>query len=450
MKSHTELISGGSRRTFIKKTAIGAAGLALVSSAKSYGSILGSGEKVRVALIGLKRRGIPLLEALGQISNVEVTWICEVDDKQMKIGMGHAEEALGYRPRTEKDMRKIVEKDDVDAIFLAIPDHWHAYGTMIALQNGKHVYVEKPCSHNLWEDDFLMKAEKMYSKLKIQMGTQQRSSPESIEVVNAIHEGLIGDTYKAVAFYSNGRGPVPVPKVVAPPDFLDWELWQGPAPRREFLDILEDYNWHWRWHWGAAESANNGTHEMDIARWALDVHYPERVQAQGGKFHYVDDGWEMYDTMQVSFIFPGNKLLQWDGKSRNGYQTYGSGRGTIIYGTEGSVYVDRDGYRVYSRSGELLQEKTGEAEAGVALGGGGNMTTRHVRNFIDSIRGRDTLHTPLSIGAVSTHLTHYTNVASRVDGHNLEIDSGTGHFKDKAIMEKYWGRDYESGWELTL
>ena len=184
------------------------------------------------------------------------------------------------------------------------------------------------------------------------------------------NEGLIGDTYKALSFYNNKRGHVPVPQVVDPPAHLDWELWQGPAPRREFLDILEDYNWHWRWHWGTAESANNGTHEMDVARWALGVEYPEHVQTQGGKYHFVDDGWEMYDTMLVSFRFSGNKLLQWDGKSRNAYSTYGTGRGTIIYGTEGSVFVNRDGYKVYSREGELIQEKIGEPEEGLGLGGG--------------------------------------------------------------------------------
>ena len=189
---------------------------------------------------------------------------------------------------------------------------------------------------------------------------------------------------------------------------------------------------------------------MDVARWALDVKYPESVQTLGGKFHFKDDGWEMYDTMEVTFNFPGNKVLQWDGKSRNGYETYGGGRGTIIYGTDGSVFVDRGGYKVYSRDGEMIQEKRGEAEGGVALGGGGDMTTRHVKNFIESIRGNDTLHTPLSIGAVSTHLTHYTNVASRMGNKLLEINPKNGHFRSKKIMKKYWGRDYERGWELKI
>ena len=114
--------------------------------------------------------------------------------------------------------------------------------------------------------------------------------------------------------------------------------------------------WHWNWHWGTAESANNGTHELDVARWALGVEYPNNVQTQGGKEHFKDDGWEMYDTMMASFKFPGGKLLQWDGKSRNKYNTYGAGRGSIIYGTDGTVFVNRDGYKIYDRGGKMTKE----------------------------------------------------------------------------------------------
>lgn len=438
------------RRDFIRKTAIGAAGVAMLSSARSYASATGANNKVRVAVVGLKRRGIPLIKSLAQIENVAVTCVCEVDDVQMAKGLAEAEAALGYLPTAEKDMRAVVERKDVDAVVIAIPDHWHAYGTMIALQNGKHVYVEKPCSYNLAEDEFLMELEKKYSDLKIQMGTQQRSSPETMEIIEAIHEGAIGETYKALAFYSNNRGRVPVPQEVPVPGNLDWELWQGPAPRRPFLDILADYNWHWRWHWGTAESANNGTHEMDVARWALGVEFPEHVLTQGGKFHFVDDGWEMYDTMLVTFRYPSGKEIQWDGKSRNGYNTYGAGRGTLIYGTGGTVYVDRGGYRLYNRDGKLLEERMGADEAGVALGGGGDLTTSHVRNFIEAIRGNQKLRSPMAIGAVSTHMTHYTNVASRIEGHSLDVDPANGRIRDKAIMDMYWGRDYEPGWELSL
>ncbi|MEY3000559.1 MAG: hypothetical protein RL648_773 [Verrucomicrobiota bacterium] len=448
MKTQFETHSG-QRRTFIKQGALGAAGL-LTAKAGAWGAIAGANERVRVAVIGIKRRGIPLIRSLSSIPNVQVTWVSDVDSVQLEKGMATAEKDLGYRPQTERDMRKIVERDDVDAVFVATPDHLHAYQTLISLQNGKHVYVEKPCSHNLAEDALLLKAQERYPELCIQMGTQQRSSPETREVIQAIHEGVIGNPYKAVAFYANSRGAVPVPVEMAPPATLDWELWQGPAPRRPFMDILADYNWHWRWHWGTAESANNGTHEMDVARWALQVGYPEEVRATGGKFHFVNDGWEMYDTMEVNLHYTGNRVIQWNGNSRNGYTTFGSGRGTVIYGTEGSVYVDRDGYRIYNRSGELARESKGEAEGGIALGGGGGMTTRHVRNFIEAIRSGETLHAPISVGAVSTSMTHYVNVASRVEGGIIKVDPSTGRLADPALMKRYWGRDYERGWEPTL
>lgn len=448
MKNETSALSGN-RRQFIKGTALGTMGI-MASSAKSLAAVGGSNARVNVALIGCKRRGRPLLNALSQIDNVRVTWISDVDAVQLEKGLGFAEKELGYRPPTEKDMRKIIEKSDVDAVFVATPDHLHAYQTIIALQAGKHVYVEKPCSHNLAEDELLIAAQSAFPKASIQMGAQQRSSPETQEAVQAIHDGVIGKPYKAVAFYANSRGRVPVPKEVAVPDTLDWELWQGPAPRRPFLDILADYNWHWRWHWGTAESANNGTHEMDVARWALQVEFPEEVQAIGGKYHFVDDGWEMYDTMDVTFRYADNRIIQWNGNSRNGYKMFGSGRGTIIYGTDGSVFVNRNGYRLYSRDGELLRESKGEQEAGTALGGGGGMTTRHVRNFIESIRSGEKLNSPISVGAVSTHMTHYTNVASRVEGGLVKLDSSNGHFKRDDLMRTYWGRDYESGWEPKL
>lgn len=439
-----------SRRSFFRKATVGLAGLALASSPRSYADIIGANDRVRVAVIGLKRRGQPMLHALGKIKNVRVTYVCDVDARQMEEGLAYAEKHLGYRPKAGLDMRKIVERPDVDAVFLAIPDHWHAYGTLIALQNGKHVYVEKPCSHNLAEDDILGEAAAKYNDLKIQMGSQQRSSPETREVIAAIHEGQIGHAYKATTFYSNARGPVPVPKQVEPPPYLNWELWQGPAPRRPFLDILADYNWHWRWHWGTAESANNGTHELDIARWALGVTYPELVGAESGKRHYVDDGWEMYDTILATYRFPGDKIIEWDGKSRNGYNTYGAGRGCIVYGTEGSVFVDREGYKIYDRAGELVRTRTGEAEGGIALGGGGSLTNRHVLNFIEAIRGNEELTAPITEGAISTHLVHYCNVSSRENDARLAVDAKTGHFTDKAIMDAYWKREYESGWEPSV
>jgi len=353
---------------------------------------------------------------------------------------------IHYSPSLENDVRKIYDDKKVDAIIEATPDHWHAPGTCYAVQSGKHVYVEKPCCHNPREGELLVELQKKYGKV-IQMGNQQRSSPESIEIINEIHNGAIGIPYKATAFYSNARGETPLPVKAPAPEGLDWDLFQGPAPRQEYMHDTWDYNWHWYgWTWGTAETGNNAVHELDIARWALQVDFPERVEVASGKFHFPDDGWTMYDTMDATWWFPGNKIIKWDGKSRNAYNTYGAGRGTIIFGSDGSVFVDRGGYRLYDRRGSLVRERqSGGDEAGTALGGGGSMSTMHVVNFFNTIRGKDSLKSPIDEGVKSTHLGHLANISSRI-GKGFDVNFLTGQALDRDAL-KLWSREYEPGWE---
>ena len=229
---------------------------------------------------------------------------------------------------------------------------------------------------------------------------------------------------------------------------LDWELFQGPSPRKEYMHDTWDYNWHWYgWDFGTAEMGNNATHELDIARWALDVDYPEHVDVYSGKFQYKNDGWEMYDTMEATFKFADNKVIQWDGQSRNGYNKYGAGRGTIVYGSKGSVFIDRGGYKLFDLKGKLIKEniKVG-GEDGIALGGGGGLSTRHSVNFFQTIRGKETLTSPIEQGVISQMLTHYANISSRI-GKSFEVDNLTGRIYDRDAM-KLWSRTYEPGWEI--
>jgi hypothetical protein len=279
---------------------------------------------------------------------------------------------------------------------------------------------------------------KKYSKQIIQMGNQQRSMPESIEIIGEIHKGTIGTVYKALAFYTASRGEVPVATKSSVPEGLDWNLWQGPAPRVEYKHNTWDYNWHWYgWHWGTAETGNNATHELDVARWALQVDLPEFVTVEAAKRHFFNDGWTMYDTMEATFRFPGNKIIVWDGKSRDGYKTYGSDRGTIIYGSEGTVYVDRGGYKLVDRMGKVTKSATAPPE--------GVMATLHVINFLDTIRGKVKQHSPIDEGAKSTLLCHLANMSSRI-GKSFEVNTQNGNPKDKDAM-KLWSREYEPGWE---
>lgn len=439
--------SSNSRRSFIKKSAVGAAGLALGVSAKSYANIIGANERVNVAVIGCNRRFGGLAEPLSSMDNVNFAYVCDVDARRQKSAIEKVKEWSGRAPKGEKDLRKILDDQEIDAIFNATPDHWHAPGTWMAMDAGKHVYVEKPCSHNPREGELLIALQKKYDKV-VQMGTQQRSAPASREIIAEIHEGIIGEPYHTIAFYSNSRGRVPDAHKVPVPSWLDWELFQGPAPRTDYLNILGDYMWHWFWTWGTGETGNNATHELDISRWALQVTFPEEVRVNAGKFHFKDDPWTMYDTMDVTFMFPGGKSIRWDGKSRSGYNTYGSGRGTIIYGSEGSVSMDRDGYRLYTRSGKLVKERFATtSEGGIALGGGGGMTTQHIHNFLEAIRGKAKLNAPIDEGAITTHLCHYANISYKMGNKPLKIDPKTGRFTDEEVMKKHWARTYEKGWE---
>lgn len=442
------------RRDFIKKATIGAVGVTLGSNsvnamtAKSYSKIIGANDRLHVALQGLGRRYNAYMPAIAnKKSNVELVYLCDVMKSQRDNAAAAVAKKIKNKPKLENDIRKIINDKDIDAIFMATPDHWHAPGACMAMQAGKHVYLEKPCSHNPREGELLVAYQEKYNKV-VQMGNQQRSSLQSQEIIKEIHNGVIGDVYNAVAFYTSKRGRVPLQEKAAPPEGLDWDLFQGPAPRRDYTHNTWDYNWHWYgWDYGTAEMGNNATHELDIARWALDVKHPEHVEVKSGKFHYKDDGWEMYDTMEATFRFAGNRTIQWDGRSRNGYDKYGAGRGTIISGSNGSVFIDRGGYKLYDIKGELIKESLSNgSEAGTALGGGGDLSTAHTLNFFDAIRGKAELTSPISQGATSQLLTHYANIASRIDN-SFEVDENTGRIFNREAM-KLWSRTYEPGWEI--
>jgi len=440
-----------SRRNFLKKTAVTAVGISiggLGMSAKSYANIIGANNRLKVAFMGCGRRVGAFYEAvINKSNNVELAYICDVMKKQREKTANALVDKLPYQPRLIEDYKIALDDPDLDAVFNATPDHWHAPGTWEALKAGKHVYVEKPSSHNPFEDEITIQMQEKYKKV-VQMGNQQRSSIESIEVIKQIHEGIIGDAYKAVAYYSRPRGRVSNPVLAPVPDGLNWDLWQGPAPREPYRHDTWNYNWHWYgWKWGTAETGNNATHELDIGRWALQADYPEKAYVEADKYYFKDDGMEMYDTMEATFVFPGNKIVKWDGKSRTDYQTYCHGsRGTIVFGTEGTVVLNREGYWLYDLTGNQIRGKiSAGSEAGTALGGGGSVSTLHVVNFFDVIRDKATQNSPIQEGAKSVLLCHLANIAYR-SGKHLPVDKNTGKIKDKEAMS-YWGREYAPGYE---
>jgi predicted dehydrogenase len=436
------------RRDFIDTLVFGAAGLAVTSSAKSYGQILGSNDRLNFAVIGLNGRAYAHLSSLSaNRKTARVSHVVDVDANILKKYADSAEKELGYGPAMVRDFRNVLQQRDVDVITIATPEHWHAPMAIAGLQAGKHVYVEKPCSHNPAEGALLVEAQQKYGKL-VQMGSQQRSSPHTIEIVDKIHNGLIGRAYFARTWYCNVRRSMGIGKEVPVPATLDWELWQGPAPRRPFKDNIHPYNWHWLRNYGTGEALNNGTHEVDVARWALGAGYPQRVTAAGGRFHFKDD-WEFYDTLETSFDY-GDCMITWEGRSCQGMKVYNRDRGVAVMGTTGSVVVDRDGYEIYDLKGNKTGEYvTGKTTSSADAVGRDSMTDLHFANLIAGIRQDEKLHAPIAVGNVSVTMLQLSNIAWET-GRELHLDSADGKIQNDSEAMKMWGRTYEKGWEPHL
>ncbi len=432
------------RREFLDTLATSAAGVAVATTAKSYGQILGSNDRLNFAMFGLNSRAYAHLSALKANKNAaRISHVCDVDSTILAKFADSTQKTMGEAPKTDKDYRHILALKEIDAITIATPDHWHTPLAIAGLQAGKHVYVEKPCSHNPAEGALLVEAQRKYGKL-VQMGTQQRSSPHTIEIVEKIHNGLIGRPYFAKAWYSNVRKSIGFGKEIPVPVTLDWDLWQGPVPRHPYKDNLHPYNWHWFRIYGTGETLNNGTHEVDVCRWALGVDYPQRVTSSGGRYQYKDD-WQFYDTLLTSFTYE-NKMLSWEGKSCQGMKYYGRDRGSTIMGTTGTVLVDRDGYELYDWKGNLTKEfKTGKQTSSTDLIGSDSMTDAHFANFIAGIRKGEKLNAPVSVGNVAVTMLQLSNIAWEVN-RELALDTSDGKIQKDPEAMKMWGREYEKGW----
>lgn len=437
------------RRTFIDGLALSLAGTALASPARSYSQIVGSNDRVNFATAGLNGRGRAHLSAIANNApTAHMAYCCDVDAHVLSKFSGEAEKTLGYAPKPEQDFRKALESKDVDAISIATPDHWHAPMAVLALRAGKHVYVEKPSSHNPREGELLVEAQRKYNK-KVQVGDQQRSSPHSIRIINEIHQGRIGNAYFGFAWYSNTRKSMGTGKVVPVPEYLNWDLWQGPAPRSEYKDNIHPYNWHWLTRYGTGEALNNGTHEVDVARWALGVEMPQRITSSAGRYAYKDD-WQFPDTMTTSFEYPEH-LITWEGKCCNGQKFYNRDRGVCISGTTGSVVLDRSGYEVYDLNGKKTDEFVSQKDRASShdLLSRDAMTDAHFGNFIAAIQKDEPLHSPIPVANVSVTMLQLSNIAWSVK-RDLHLDTANGHVIDDKEAMAMWGRRYQPGWEVRV
>jgi predicted dehydrogenase len=443
-----------SRRNFIKKMAAGSSamamgGMAYGLSASSYSRIMGANDRVVMGIMGTNGRGRRMAANFALRENTEVLYICDVEDKALIKGIDAVRDAVDKTPKAEKDIRKMLAVKDIDAVYLAPPDHWHVPATIMSCVAGKHVYVEKPLGHNPAEGEMALKAAHKYNRV-VQVGTQRRSWAKLTEGMNELHNGAIGKVYMAKTWYTNDRGPIGIGKKVPVPANLDFELWQGPAPRREYQDNLIHYNWHWFWHWGTGEALNNGTHEVDLARWGLGLDFPTKVCSVGGRYHYKDD-WETFDTQIITYEGANGSSIVWEGRSCNGSLVEGADRGIIFYGEQGTLRTGDDGYTIRDMAGNLIKEVKPETviDGRNTVSPSAVLDFPHIDNFLKCIREGGTPTADVETGHKSTTWVQLGNISQRV-GRTLHLDQKNGHVLDDPDAMKLWGRDYELGWEPTF
>lgn len=447
-----------SRRSFIKKSIAASAAVTIGGvlpgfSAKSYASILGANEKIKVGIVGVHARGLALAKNFCQQKNCEVTHISDVDSRAMDKCIDSVEKLQKKRPKASPDFRKALGDKSIDALVIATPDHWHAPAAILACKAGKHVYVEKPCSHNPHEGEMLVAAARKY-KRQVQMGSQRRSWPNIIEAIKEIQDGVIGRPYFAKGWYTNNRPSIGIGKKVEVPSWLNFDLWQGPAPREAYRDNILHYNWHWFWNWGTGEALNNGTHMVDLMRWGLGVDYSSSVRSSGGRYRYQDD-WETPDTQVITWEFPNNTFMEFEGRSCNGRNIEGSSVGASFYGEKGTVELEVAGgnsYRIYDLDNKLIKEvkNTMNVDPRNRVDPSRNLDALHIQNFFDGITKGTPLNAEILKGHQSTLLCQLGNIAVRAGSVSLQTDTKTGHIIGNEEAKKYWTRQYEPGWEPVV
>ncbi len=383
--------------------------------------------------MGVNNRGRAIAKGMLSTSRADLVYICDVDRRAAEQVGEMVSKNQSSTPRIIGDFRQMLDDPTVDAVVVATPNHWHAPATILACDAGKHVYVEKPCSHTAAEGQWAIDAARRNDRV-VQTGTQRRSWPAIVEAISKVRSGEIGDPLYSRTWYNNRRESIGQGKPTVAPDWLDWNLWQGPAPRREFKDNLVHYNWHWHWHYGNGELGNNGVHGIDLARWGLDVSFPNRVSASGGKYRHEDDQ-ETPDTMMVSFDFPDKKTITWEGLSWSPTGPNDTRFGISFHGTDGTMVLRSTGYTQFDMKGNEVTSVQGTAD-----------DAAHFIDFFDCIENGGVPSADIEQGHRSALLCHLGNIAYRTSS-TLQTDPSDGRVIGNPEAERLCSREYQDGWQ---
>jgi predicted dehydrogenase len=482
-----------SRRDFTARIGAAAAGLAVggellsagslqPGTARAQGRVIGANDKVVVASIGVRGQGNALKRGFAQLKNVEIKTLCDIDENIIaeRINDARLKNVPTFKPNYVQDLRKVLDDKDVDAVLIATPNHWHALATIWALQAGKHVYVEKPASHTVWEGRKMVQAQAHFNKI-VQVGTMNRSRQPVIDAIKFMKDGGLGKVYMArglcfkprlsIGKYPDGPmqpgekyaltvGGTPVDAAydTAYLSKVDYDLWLGPAPKRPFNRNRFHYNWHWHWEYGNGDTGNQGPHQYDIARWGLGKQeHPVKISSMGGYFGS-EASQETPDVQTALYEYADGTIMEFGTRGEHTNDEGGQRIGTLFYGTKGWLWIDEGGRQWQSYMGAVgVKNEKGPGSAmpkDAAAAEPVGLTTiefPHYQNFIDAIRANDPKKLTCDImeGHLSSTLPHLANISYRV-GRALTFDGKTERFVDDKKADALLNRDggYRKGFEI--
>ena len=428
-------MAASGRRDFLRDTGLGIAALTLGHTAAQA-----QGRKVVIGLIGPGGMGTAHLKLLSARKDVEVAYVCDPDRDRLAAAAKLVQDATGQAPKAVEDLRRVLEDPRVEAVWIATPDHWHAPAAILALNAGKHVYVEKPCCHNLREGKLMVEAAQRTGKL-LQVGTQSRSTAVVREAVERVRKGEIGEVLVAKAWNSQRRGNIGKAKPTEPPANLNYDLWTGPAQLVPYRENLLPGRWRWFYDFGCGDMGNDGVHDIDVAIWGLGVTtHPTRATSLGGKYFF-DDDQQFPDTQYAVFEYPVEgkpgimKQLIFEQRIWSPYVQEGYENGAAFYGTEGMLIIGHTvGWKLYGPKNKLVAERTGTADL-----------PAHHDNFLGCVRGeQQSLNAPGSTGVLSAGLCHLANISARV-GRTVTFDPVKVKIENDDQANVLVGRRYRPG-----
>jgi predicted dehydrogenase len=465
-----------SRRSFTSRSLMAAA--AMAAGKGVLGSrVVGANDRVVLASIGIRGQGDSLKRGFARLPNVEIKTLCDVDENLFAARANDPtlKDVATFKPGYQQDLRRVLEDKDIDGVIVATPNHWHALATIWALQAGKHVYVEKPSSHTVWEGRQMVEAAKRYGKL-VQVGTMNRSRPPVRQAIQFLHEGGIGEVYMArglcfkprpaIGRYPDGpmqpgeKYKLNVETTQYEPSYdsaylakVNYDLWLGPAPLRPFNRNRFHYNWHWHWDYGNGDTGNQGPHQFDIARWGLreDAH-PLRIRSVGG--YYGEPSSQETPNLQTTvYEYADGKILEFG--TRGGYTNEEGTQkiGNLFYGTKGWLWIDGDGRKWQAYFGRKDEKGPGSEAPPESSGSDPLVLTSierpHYQNFIDAVRAGDAAKLACGVleGHLSSALPHFANISYRV-GRALTFDGKTETFVGDKEADKLLTREYRKPFEV--